>query len=125
MSKILVVDDSPDLLNLFYWVLQKRGYDCVTTYNKQGLFYQLSLFTPSLIILDVNLKGDDGRDICMEIKSNPVTKDIPVIICSGRHDLLNNYETFLADDFLKKPFEISTVVKKIDKILNKQLGISK
>ncbi|MEP7165672.1 MAG: response regulator [Ferruginibacter sp.] len=124
MSKILIVDDSPDMLTVFNWLLHKRGYDCVTTYYKKGIFNQLAKFTPSLIILDVNLIGEDGREICMEIKSNPETKKVPVIICSGNHDLLANYEEYLADDYLEKPFEINTVIKKIEHVLNKQKVVS-
>lgn len=120
MAKILIVDDSTDLLNIFYWMLQKKGYDCVTTYYKEGLFDKLSKLTPSLVILDVNLSGEDGRNICSQIKSDPQTMQIPVILCSGNHELLKDYKACGADDFLEKPFEISTVVQKIEAIMNAQ-----
>ncbi len=120
MAKILIVDDSTDLLQIFHWMLQKKGYDCVTTYYKEGLFVKLEKLTPSLVILDVNLHGEDGRNICKQIKENPQTKDIPVILCSGDHELLKDYKACKADDFLEKPFDTNTVVQKIEAIINSQ-----
>ena len=117
MSKILLVDDSSDLLNVFPWILKKRGYDCVTTYYKDGLFYQLTKFTPSIIIIDVKLDAEDGRELCRSIKEDPVTKNIPVIICSGDPYLLENFKECLADDFLEKPLQINDVIIKLDNLL--------
>jgi DNA-binding response OmpR family regulator len=113
MPKILIVDDSPDLLNVLSWILEKNGFSCVTTYYRQGLFSQLARFIPSMIFLDVNLSDDDGRNICRKIKENPETKDIPVIMCSGDHSLLENFESYQADACLKKPFDTETILKTI------------
>ena len=113
MSKILIVDDSPDLLNVLSWILEKNGFSCVTTYYRQGLFSQLARFIPSMIFLDVNLSDDDGRNICRSLKQNPETKNIPVIMCSGDHSLLENYEAYEADACLKKPFDTKTILHTI------------
>jgi DNA-binding response OmpR family regulator len=121
MAKILIVDDSSDMLNVFQWLLKKKGYDSVTTYSKDGLFYKLGKFTPSMIILDCKLIGENGREICRQIKQDPTTKDIPVILCSGDHYLLNDLDECMADDFLQKPFEVKIVIEKIDTILKQRL----
>lgn len=68
--------------------------------------------------MDVNLNGDDGRIICKELKDNAETNAIPIIICSGSPNLLTDFKTFKADDYLEKPFEISTVISKIKNLLH-------
>ena len=67
--------------------------------------------------MDVNLDAEDGRQLCLELKENPLTKTIPVILCSARHELLHNFKSFLADDFIEKPFEMKLLVSKIEKLL--------
>jgi len=119
MPKILVVDDSPDLLNVLSWILQKNGFQCITTYYREGMFSQLEKFIPAMIFLDIKLGDDDGRTICKLFKSNPQTKDIPVILCSGDHSLLENFESYHADACLKKPFDTSTILRTIEGIVQK------
>ncbi len=118
MNKILIVDDSTDLLEVFPWILQRKGYNTATTFSRNGLFNHLSNFTPSLIIMDVQLNGENGRDICKELKSNDAMKHIPVILCSGNPDSLRNYAECGADDVLEKPFATLNLINKIEKLLD-------
>lgn len=117
MSQILLVDDCSDLLNILKWSLQRNGYSCSTAYYREGLFYSISKKTPSLIIMDVDLNGDDGRHICAEIKNNIDTSMIPVMLCSGKHDLAHSFKHALADDFIQKPFEMENIIRKINLLL--------
>ena len=117
MLKILIVDDSPDLLNILNWSLKRCGYSCETAYYRKGLLRNISTTVPALILMDVNLDAEDGRQLCLELKENPLTKTIPVILCSARHELLHNFKSFLADDFIEKPFEMKLLVSKIEKLL--------
>src|SRR6188768_2528335 len=120
MPRILIVDDSSDLLNILNWSLQRKGFSCSTAYYKAGIFNSLSKpkLLPALIIMDIDLNGDDGRKICMEIKENPGTKNIPIILCSGNHELLKGFRDYQADDFIEKPFEIHNVVEKIETLIS-------
>lgn len=113
MSQILLVDNCLDFLNVLNWTFQKSGISCSTAYYRQGLYNELLKYTPSLIMIDINLDEDDGRKICRELKTDSKTRDIPVILCSGNYELLSEYKSFLADDFIQKPFEIKTAMKKI------------
>jgi DNA-binding response OmpR family regulator len=117
MSQILLIDDSSDLLNILNWSLHRKGYTCSTAYYRAGIMYELSRVIPSLIIMDINLGNDDGRKICRGIKKNPATRHIPVILCSGNHELLLNYKSCLADDFIEKPFAIDEVIMKIENLI--------
>lgn len=113
----MIVDDSPDLLNILHWSLKRCGYSCETAYYREGLIRNISTTVPALILMDVNLDADDGRQLCLELKQNPATKTIPVILCSARHELLQNFKSFLADDYIEKPFEMKLLVSKIEKLL--------
>jgi DNA-binding response OmpR family regulator len=118
MSQILLIDDSPDFLNVFNWSLKRKGYTCETAYYKERVFDKLSKILPALIIIDINLNGEDGRLICLDIKQNKRTSNIPVILCSARHDLLKEHSLYMADDFIEKPFEINSAIVKIEKLIN-------
>ena len=121
MIKILLVDDYIELLDFFSVLLRDNGFDVKTASTRKELNAQMLLFVPDLIILDIMLKDEDGRDICREIKE----KDncIPIILLSANPALLIDYQDCYADDIIEKPFEIAEVVKKIKTILTKKEGI--
>lgn len=120
MKHILLLDDNVDSLDVLKWSLQRSGYTCSTTYYRQGLFYSLSKSKaqPSLIIMDVNLGADDGREICYKIKSGEETKYIPVMLCSGNDEMLINFKSFLADDIIHKPFNMPEMMEKISRLVS-------
>jgi CheY-like chemotaxis protein len=117
MSKILVADDSQELLELFSFLLQEKGYTVQTASSKNSFLNRLSDFIPDVILIDVKLNGEDGRQLCREIKQGDTTKGIPVILLSTSPELLNDYEECGANDVIEKPFEISSVLQKIEKVL--------
>ncbi|MEO6670685.1 MAG: response regulator [Ferruginibacter sp.] len=118
MAQILLIDDSRDFLDVFNWSLKRKGYSCETAYYKERIFEKLDKLLPALIIIDINLNGEDGRFICRDIKENIRTRNIPVILCSARHDLLKEHSLYLADDFIEKPFDMDSVILKIEKLIH-------
>ena len=83
MRKLFIVDDDYDiLLSLGIW-FKKMGYDVSTFENSKTMFSGLKEAVPDLILLDINLQGEDGRDICRKLKSE---SDIncPVILFFGQ-----------------------------------------
>ena len=117
MVKILIVDDSQELLDLFTHLLSRKGYVVASATSKNTLFNKVSNFNPDLIFMDVRLNDADGRELCKEIKQNISTKDIPVILLSASPELLINYKECKADDVIEKPFEMTTVIQKIERAL--------
>jgi len=117
MARILIIDDSEELLALLSLILQKKGHEIQTTDTKDGLSYLISSFIPEVILLDVVLNRVNGRRLCTEIKSTDNGKKIPIILMSASPNLLRNYDSCQADDILEKPFDITTVYKKIDMLL--------
>ncbi len=118
MKKILVVDDDSELLIILRILLKKQGFDVVVTPKGNDALQKSESFCPQLILLDVFLSGADGRDICNELKQNPKTKNIPVIMFSAHTNFINILNICKADDFIPKPFDINSLIDKI----NYQIG---
>jgi two-component system alkaline phosphatase synthesis response regulator PhoP len=116
MPRILVVDDEPDILHLVSVSLSVKGYDVRTAKSKAGFFELLSAFKPDLIILDVMLGPDNGREICREIRAAE-HKHIPIVLCSAVPEMLAKYEECNANDTLEKPFPLSLLFEKVNKLL--------
>ena len=119
MKKILVVDDDVDILNVVQLVLDVNGFEVLATPNWQQINTHIDAFKPDLILLDVSLGTQDGRNICKQLKSNNNTKHIPVILFSANHNIDKSVAECLADNFISKPFDINDLVEGINSQLMK------
>ena len=119
MAKILVVDDSSDLLELFSMILNRRGHKVKSIVSGDKLNETISLFEPDLILLDVLLRQENGRDMCRKIKEE--NKVLPIVLISANPNLLKDFEECEADAIIEKPFEMQTVMTTVDKLLEKAL----
>jgi CheY-like chemotaxis protein len=115
-ESILVVDDNPDVVLLFRDLLTKKGYYADGAGSAEDALALLALRPPDLILVDAIMPGKSGFDLCREIKDNPSTRLIPVVILTGltgREDKLHGIEAG-ADEFLSKPIfqeELFAVVR--------------
>ena len=123
MAKILVADDYSDLLYLFPMLLKQEGHIVESVSSKDKVKSTLSTFLPDLVILDVRLRGEDGRKLCKEIKENH-NKDIPVILMSASGQLLDDYSEWNADAVIEKPFDIHILNETINEVLNRYQNIA-
>jgi two-component system response regulator VicR len=123
MPKILIVEDYLDLKDFFTLLLKKSDFDVRSASSKQELFTQLEAFTPDLVLLDIMLGGDCGREICKELKKNH--KGIAVILISANPKLLLDHEECFADDTIEKPFNNTAVLDKIRAVLEKKTDTAK
>src|SRR5688572_4078005 len=99
MSRILVVDDNHDILQVMLLLLRTRGYTVEITPKGEEITSKINSFSPDLILMDVYLGGWDGRDICKKLKGSEETKDIPVIMFSAYQQAEESTYKFGADDF--------------------------
>ena len=118
MANILLVDDSPDILDALTYILKDlHGYEVRTATSAKYMMQELESFKPDVILLDVLLSGEDGRDICKGLKEDEQTKHIPVILMSASDKMLKNYEEWGANDTIAKPFHLAEITDKIKSVL--------
>jgi DNA-binding response OmpR family regulator len=112
--KILAVDDDSDIVEVIKIILEDEGYEVSTLTSGVHVLNVIASLMPDLVLLDVMLGGMDGRDICRQIKSHSLFKNIPVVMISASHNLQNLLK--LPDspnDFIAKPFDIDVLIKTV------------
>lgn len=118
MADILIVDDSPEILEVMKFILQElQSYDVRTANSESEMKAELLKFTPDVILLDILLSGDNGREICRELKDDEATKHIPIILMSASAKLLQHPEECGATDIIAKPFHMNEMTDKVKAVL--------
>ncbi|MGE5611676.1 MAG: response regulator [Bacillota bacterium] len=118
--KILVVDDDPEIVELFVDVLERDGRFEVKTassgYDAGVLTHE---FMPDLVILDYMLPDVNGNVVCQTIRANPEFEHIKIVIVSGvvNQEEINDLLKAGADEFVKKPFNIEKLIERIGELL--------
>ena len=111
-KKVLVVDDDPAILEVIQIILEDNNYDVETSLSGKvfnGLENMLDL-----ILLDVLLSGEDGRDIIKKLRENDRTRNVPVIMISAHPSAVDTIKNLGANDFLSKPFDIDDLLKTVE-----------
>ena len=124
MKKILIVDDDSSIVEVLKIILEEQGYE---TFNiSEGAYVSevVGEEKPDLILLDMMLPGISGVNVCKQLKTNPLTLDIPIILFSASTDIDTVWKESGADDYVAKPFDIDNLMGKILKILDKPNYIS-
>ncbi|HEY1389815.1 MAG TPA: response regulator [Ktedonobacterales bacterium] len=116
---IFVVDDEPDIGFALTLMLGDAGYHVVAVGQGDDLISLLRTEqAPDLILLDMLLAGRDGREIVRELKDDPFTRSIPVLMISAHPRAAQDAADAGADGFLAKPFELETLVAKVAALLH-------
>lgn len=116
-KKIMIADDDAGIVGAVEMMLEFEGYQVLSTLNGATVLELRDEF-PDLFLLDIWMSGQDGRDICRELKKRAETKNIPVIMISASTHLARSAQEAGADDFLEKPFSMDELMDKIAQHLN-------
>jgi excisionase family DNA binding protein len=114
--RVLVVDDAPDILSLFVDVLENDPrFEVATASTGYDAGVTTQQFRPDIVVLDYMLPDINGNVVCRTIRENPDLAAIKILIISGMVDPAEKQSLLDAgaDDFIKKPFNIDTVVERI------------
>lgn len=114
-KKILIADDDAAIVDATTMMLEAMGYEVDYTLKGSAVAKAMQA-GPDLLLLDIWMSGVDGRDVCRELKADPNTRDIPVLMVSASREIKQSALACGADDFLSKPFEMTQLLEKIESL---------
>ena len=120
--RILVVDDEPDLRNLLRVILERSGYDVTLAEDGQQALRHMTTERPHLVLCDVVMPRLDGYQTLAAIRSNPRTRDVPVLMLSAKgqpQDVRRALEAG-ADGYIIKPFRRPQLLSEVQRCLEIQ-----
>jgi CheY-like chemotaxis protein len=120
MPKILIIEDTENNRVLLTRRLQPKGYDIVTAESAEIGLSMIENEPPDLVLMDVGLPGMDGWEATRVLKSNPSSKDIPVIALTA-HAMQSDRDKAVeagCDDFETKPIDFNALLEKIARLLS-------
>ena len=120
VKRLLIIDDDIDLLMLLERRLLKEGYKVEAAASLPEAEEVINSFKPHLVLLDINVNGEDGRQLCWKLKKETGNKAVKVIIISGYDYSAGRAVLFGADDLLPKPLHIDYLLN----CIKLQLGTS-
>ncbi|MFT4631108.1 MAG: two-component system alkaline phosphatase synthesis response regulator PhoP [Candidatus Pseudothioglobus sp.] len=120
-AKIVIIEDEPDIVEVISYNLKREGYQ-VSASNRgdEGLTLVRNQ-SPALVLLDLMLPGTDGLSICQQLKGDPITRDIPIIIVSAKgeeSDVVIGLGLG-ADDYIAKPFSPRELLARVKAVLRR------
>ena len=125
MYTILVVDDSPFIVDVFVTMLERGGYRTVAAYGGDECLEILKTVTPDLILLDIMMEPMDGWETLERIKENPATKEIPVLMLTAKQLTpveAQEYGIYI-EDYILKPITHRELYNAIEHVLDRRQSI--
>ena len=121
LVKVLVIEDEPDIRKTVEYNLTREGYEvsgCGSISEAKALLENPNF---SIILLDLMLPDGSGLDLCKQIKSNPETNEIPILILTAKDDEVDKVVGFElgADDYVTKPFSVRELILRVKAILKR------
>jgi len=112
---ILVAEDSEESLHVLVSILDENGFDVRPTITGTLALNAARSLQPDLILLDIGLPDLDGYQVCMQLKADERTRDIPIIFISGLHATSDKVKAFSAGgvDYITKPFQAEEIKARI------------
>lgn len=122
-TKILLVEDDQDLQEMYETKFAMEGFEVVKAENGVEALNKISTAKPSIILLDIVMPEIDGFQVLKDLKANPETKEVPVILLTNLGqdgDIKKGMELGAVDYMIKANFTPNEVVAKVKKHLNKK-----
>jgi signal transduction histidine kinase len=114
-ADILIVDDTPDNIRFLSSMLMEQGYNVRKALSGRMALTAAQTLPPDLILLDINMPGMNGYEVCQELKEHEQTRSVPVIFLSALDDVLDKVKAFQVGgiDYISKPFQLEEVLVRI------------
>ena len=121
MARILVVEDEKDLQDVLAYNLRQAGHDPVIVGTGQEALARVAGEPPDLVLLDLMLPDISGTDVCRALKSDPATRNIPVVMLTAKGEEIDRVVGFElgADDYVVKPYSMRELTLRLQRILQR------
>jgi two-component system, OmpR family, alkaline phosphatase synthesis response regulator PhoP len=122
-EKILIVDDEEDILELLKYNLSREGYKVSCAASGEETLRAVRSGIPDLIVLDLMLPGIDGLDVARQLKNDPKTRDVPIVMLTAKGeeaDIVTGLELG-ADDYITKPFSPRVLLARVRAVLRRRV----
>jgi CheY-like chemotaxis protein len=122
MTKVMIVDDEPDVVELVKEILTGEGYEVVGVESGDECFKKLKNTPVDLILMDFFMPGMDGRRVIEKIRENPNSKDIKIVFLTSatfRGRGMKVIDELKVLDYIAKPIDMDDFISRIKKILGK------
>jgi two-component system, OmpR family, phosphate regulon response regulator PhoB len=120
-SRVLIVEDEPDIRDLLAFHLERDGYQVATAATGTEALRQAARERPDLIVLDLMLPELDGREVCRRVRQDPATAAVPVIMLTAKGDEVDRVVGLElgADDYVVKPFSPREFLARVRAVLRR------
>ena len=112
---VLVIEDDPWTRTITTALLAGEGFAVVEAKNGEEGLRQADLHTPDVVLLDLALPTKSGLEVLRELKANPRTADVPVIVCSAYGTLMSEHDAQQAAGVIQKPFDYDDLVSQVER----------
>ena len=118
-KKVLIVDDSLDVVKMVGLMLQGQGYDIIAAQSGAQALAKAQSDNPDVIILDIMMPGIDGYEVCRRLRADPATASIPILMFTAKSALGDKVAGFEAgaDDYLTKPIRPADLIARLESVL--------
>ena len=121
-TKILVVDDEPDIVRVVARIMESCDYDVVTAQDGFEALGAAQAEKPDVIILDLNLPGMNGFEVCHRLRTTEATRAIPIVMMTAAYvsiDDARRGDASGADEYVVKPFLREVLIHNVQRLLNR------
>lgn len=122
--RLIVIDDHHDTLEILKFNLLSEGYEVKAFFNAVDALKYVTAENTDMVITDWMLPEMDGLDLCRNLKHNPSTQDIPVVMLTGKSDEIDVVTALEvgAEEYIPKPIRIKEMLTRVKKILRRKAG---
>ncbi len=120
MSRILVVDDEPDIVRVIVKILEARGHQVASAKDGVEALEAVAAAPPDVVILDVNLPRLDGYEVCRRIKADPRSAHVPVVMMTAAYVSVDDAREGAragADEYVIKPFLREVLIHNVERLI--------
>jgi DNA-binding response OmpR family regulator len=115
--RVLIIDDEADLVKAVSTRLVSKGYEVISAYDGKEGVLKAGAEIPDAIVLDIMMPGKDGYTVIRELKKDPATRNIPVIVLTAKPEMKDLFEPEGVEYYMTKPFDNAELLGNIENVI--------